>query len=107
MNDGACPLIEEKKSGGGILLKGAQKKMIVVKTAESDVFEEAYFVIRRDAENSHMDMLAEANKIIENCTGGRRKKEKSRLLPKLRDWMFFAGGAGLGGGIAALLFLIF
>ncbi len=89
------------------MLKGAQKKMIVVKTAESNVFEEAYFVVRRDAENSHMDMLAEANKIIENCTGGRRKKEKTKLMPKFRDWVFFAGGAGFGGGIAALLFLIF
>ena len=54
------------------MLKGAQKRMIVVKTADSRLFEEAYFVMRADTSPSGEDMVYEANKIIENCGGKRR-----------------------------------
>lgn len=51
------------------MLKGAQKQMIVVRTRDSRVFEEAHFVIRRGADRQgvdELDLLWEANRIIEN-----------------------------------------
>ena len=49
------------------MIKGAQKRMIVVKTGDSAVFEEAYFVMRSDemAEGkTDKDMISEADRII-------------------------------------------
>ncbi len=50
------------------MLKGAQKQMIVVRTRNSRLFEEAYFVMRRGVgrEADELDMLWEANRIIES-----------------------------------------
>ena len=50
------------------MLRGAQKQMIVVRTRNSRVFEEAYFVVRRGKTMPPVckeDMLWEANRIIE------------------------------------------
>ena len=75
----------EKKEGDG-LVKGAQKQMIVVKTADSRYFDEAYFVLRREVKGARCvgrDMLAEANKILEECgadSHGRRRR-MPRALP--------------------------
>ena len=48
------------------MIRGTQKKMIVVRTHDSRVFEEAYFVMRPERETVHdeSDMLSEANRII-------------------------------------------
>lgn len=54
------------------MLKGAQKRMIVIRTRNSRLFEEAYFVMRRDLPESTRhgsDMLGEANRIIERSLG--------------------------------------
>lgn len=85
------------------MIKGAQKKMIVVKTEESSIFEEAYFVVRRQAEKTHMDMLEEANKIIEDCRCEKSRKEKGRGFIRLRDIFMLCCGAVIGGGGAVLV----
>ena len=59
------------------MLKGAQKKMIVVKTGDSKFFEEAYFVVRNDALCSGGDMVGEANKIIDSCGAKKERKIKN------------------------------
>ncbi len=78
------------------MVKGSQKQMIVVKTAESDVFEEAYFVVRRNATAGRMDMLAEANKIIDSC--GVKGKKRPKIDTKLLAIMLcsFVGGGAVG-----------
>ena len=46
------------------MIKGAQKKMIVIKTDDSTVFEEAYFVIKNEYEGMNdSDIISEATKI--------------------------------------------
>ncbi len=84
------------------MIKGAQKRMIVVKTGDSAVFEEVYFVMRRESSAERLDMLAEANRIIESC-GGNRKRGKSKKLRAI-FWslgIFLCGGA-VGGFISAI-----
>ena len=50
------------------MLRGAQKQMIVIRTHDSRLFEEAYFVVRKPRTGRPAckeDMLWEANRIIE------------------------------------------
>ena len=85
------------------MVRGAQKQMIVVKTQDSAVFEEAYFGVRANARGERLDMLSEANRIVESCGVGKRgaKREEIRL------WLYslgsFAAGGTLGAVIAAVL----
>ncbi len=88
------------------MIKGAQKQMIVVKTGESRWFDEAYFVLRRDVAQKEQDpglLLQEANRILEECTH-RRHKKQLHLLPRV---LFFLSGVAMGTGLSALLFFIF
>jgi hypothetical protein len=88
------------------MIKGAQKSMIVVKTQDSYVFEEAYFVIRRGAEKEKADMVREANRIIEK-SGGRKKDGFKAPVAIAVCLSCFLGGGAIGGAITALVgFLI-
>lgn len=87
------------------MIKGAQKRMYVVKLGEDSLFEEAYFVLKREnAAAPGKDMVSEATKIIRQSTG-----QESSAAPKKRlPWQTFVGFAvGLlsGGGIVAAICL--
>ncbi len=91
------------------MIKGAQKNMIVVKTADSPHFEEAYFVMRTRREAEASDMMAEANRIIEAYVPeGRRGRRKGPLQVKLWQLaILFCGGLLCGGsGVLLLTFLM-
>ena len=91
------------------MIRGAQKRMIVIRTHDSRVFEEAYFVIRRDKDipDGDNDMLTEADRIIRHSTQGiaaishpiTKKDNRRRLISKLA-WLI--GGFLLGSGCTAL-----
>ena len=90
------------------MIRGAQKKMIVVRTHDSRVFEEAYFVVRPDREPppDEGDMLSEANRIIHKSTASPtdplRYSPPSRIKPWLISAAWFLGGLLLGAGGAML-----
>ena len=99
-------LSKERKrpEGGDGLVKGAQKQMIVVKTADSRYFDEAYFVLRREVKGARgdgHDMLAEANKILEECGA---ESHGRRRMP--RAWLLFLGGLLCGALPTLAVFLI-
>ncbi len=75
------------------MIKGAQKRMIVVKTADSKLFEEAYFVMRGDMNVSEGDMVSEANKIIERCNVKRRERARRAPSALLVAIFSFIGGS--------------
>ena len=81
------------------MVKGAQKQMVVLKINDSEVFEEAYFVVRRGAGNIRMDMLSEANRIVEEC-GVRRKKN---MKVSIRSLVFAVASFLAGSVIGAIL----
>ena len=93
------------------MIRGAQKKMIVVRTRNSRMFEEAYFVMRQGADegSQNHDILREANRILEGNLSGygqeRQAKEKRRHLRE-RVLMFLAGLACGGGSVGLLWFLL-
>ncbi len=91
------------------MLRGAKKNMIVIRTRDSRMFEEAYFVMRRDTGVSvnEADMLFEANRILENAsprTDTRPPEAKSsRLGGLVRGLLWFGAGLISGGGSVGLL----
>jgi hypothetical protein len=78
--------------------------MIVVKTTDSSLFEEAYFVVRHDATSERMDMLAEADRIISGCgaRGGKKKKWYAQINIWIISAAAFAGGGVIGAAIAVI-----
>ena len=98
------------------MLKGAQKKMIVVRTKDSRLFEEAYFVMRKDTpeiSRDSGDILWEANRIIERNIGRHddaasplEESQKKQLNCRIKSFFFFAGGLACGGAGSALLFFL-
>ena len=97
------------------MLKGAQKRMIVIRTRNSPLFEEAYFVMRRDlpdAADGGTDMLQEANRIIEHSLGASSallSEQPPRGDRRRWHWLWsvlFAAVGFLTGSLAcALVFL--
>jgi hypothetical protein len=102
------------------MIRGAEKRMIVVRTRDSRMFEEAYFVVRPRAErcmDSEFDMLSEANRILENslngvnceaARAGEAFRGNSSLTRggRLRGLVWFALGLLTGGGVASLLWVL-
>ncbi len=63
------------------MLKGCQKKLIVMKNTGSPMFDEAYFILSENALRAHAserDIINEANRIIRE--GGDRTPRKPQLL---------------------------
>ena len=86
------------------MIKGCQREMIVMQTAESTLFESAYFILRREKRPcGTQDMLAEANRIIGAGNGYFQRHSVRRL----RSLWFFLGGVLCGGAILSLLLLLF
>lgn len=96
------------------MLRGAEKRMIVVRTRDSRMFEEAYFVVRPEADRGggdEPDMLWEANRILESSMAGCRGESgrASSLLSRrgiLRRAVWFLAGLLSGGGVVGLLWLL-
>ena len=84
------------------MIKGAQKQMIVLRTADSRYFDEAYFVLRKELPTPHTttgEMVYEANRILRDCIHALPAPVK----PKKRGWVLFAIGFLLGAVPFALL----
>ena len=95
------------------MLRGAEKRMIVVRTRDSRMFEEAYFVIRPEADRDgreEPDMLWEANRILESSMAGCRGESRGASLPHrggaLRRAVWFLAGLLSGSGVVGLLWLL-
>ncbi len=80
------------------MLKGVQRKLIMLQIRESDLFETAYFVLRENGQNRPHDrneMLNEANRILEENSHSRKRPSLcSYLLPATLGFcagLFFMG----------------
>lgn len=95
-------IINDKNYWGNGMLKGCKKQMIVLRGTGSEIFDEAYFVLKNgvNAETCGGAMLTEANRIVEeNRTG---VKKAARPLDAMKSALFFVCGTLLGAGIALL-----
>ena len=87
-------------------IKGAQKQLVVVRTSDSPFFDEAYFVLRPREETkkrNHRDILAEANRILQDCAPAQTQRKAKRRRP----FLYFLLGDLCGTAIAVLAFFLF
>lgn len=93
------------------MIKGVQRKMIVVKTDNSNVFETAYFVLRSDSDKSKsdaIDMLTEANRIVNEGNDTKKsKKEKKKRFGRFAAFCIFLLGVVFGTAASFLVWLIY
>lgn len=87
------------------MIRGARKQMIVIRTGNSQYFDEAYFVLRRELSNgkeNQTDILNEANRILSESALDPSKRDRHRI----RRWLFFVAGALCGAASATVLALL-
>jgi hypothetical protein len=92
--------------GGSVMsrmLKGCQRRMIVVQGKDKGAFETAYFVLRRESERRSThdgDLLEEANRII-NAQQVRVRRESDARRRKWYGWALWLFGVlvGVGGSL--------
>ena len=74
------------------MLRGCQREMVMLRTEDSEIFESAWLVLRREKRVPTADeMLAEANRII-GLSGARRSQKRGVG----RLFLAFAAGALTG-----------
>lgn len=87
------------------MLKGCQRKMIMMPTRDSSLFETAYFVLKEEAEArrpGRQEMLFEAMRILEeNSLSG-----KSPVYSRRHLLFAFLYGALLGALVLAVVLLL-
>ena len=98
------------------MIKGCQKNVIWLRNTESEIFEQAYFILSDTAsrkKKSEGDIIAEARRIIEQSPCGnyfasptvcsRVKRKLPSAVVKLA--FFFLGATAAGVPLALLFFL--
>ena len=92
-------------------MRGCQKKVVYFKNTGSKIFDEAYFVISDKPENKRVisdDMIAEANRIIEECSFERKIKGEKKGFKRLKFLLKLSAAFVLGTITSAVVsFLIF
>ena len=89
------------------MVRGCQKKIVYLKNTGSEVFDEAYFLVRDDASTSvcECDMIKEANRILDECIAIEERCGKGQLIIDFikRTALPFLCGAALGIIVAILI----
>ena len=89
------------------MLKGCQKQMIVLHGTGSEIFEEAYFILkpgRGGSDKTKAAMLLEANRIVEECRTAGRGGVTRRV--GLYSVLIFVAGVVLGAGLILLAWVL-
>lgn len=92
------------------MIKGCQKKIIMINDTGSDVFDQAYFIVKdneNDRKLSKTDMIREANRIIEeNLLGAYFCGSKTNGRKKEYGRFVFFLGALCGGAFVGILWAV-
>ena len=103
-----------------MLLKGVNKRVIVIKNPESEIFEEAYFIVKNKSifnQARENEMVLEANRIIsdysrqQKISAGENKGKNEKKTPGFSDEELFdeidffeKGGAGDADKLSKLVY---
>lgn len=83
-------------------MRGCQRKIIVLRGTDSEIFDEAYFLLRKDFDRKRQDedaLLREAQRLVESNTTRQRTKSRPR-------WLLFTAGMLAGGALFLLVAVI-
>lgn len=88
----------EKPQGGQQMIKGLNKRVIVVKSPDGELFEEAIFIIREDVLRLRRDtdVLAEAQRVAGDYLK-RNLQHRNPIIAKLTPRFYLAAGAAATG----------
>ncbi|MBR2972082.1 MAG: hypothetical protein IKC61_04050 [Clostridia bacterium] len=84
------------------MVRGCQKKIIYLKNTGSEVFDEAYFIVKDNTKCDVMgecDMVEEANRILDNVISCRMSGEKIDRIKKFIKVKILPFTAGIIIGI--------
>ena len=89
------------------MLKGIQKRIIVIKTQKDSCFESAFFIIRSEKERNCDEnaIITEAQRIIADGERARKKKNKRSAGKRAVAAIILALACGMVCGAAAVLIL--
>lgn len=88
------------------MVRGYQKRVIHLKNTESDAFEEAFFLVsERGAVMCERQLIAEANRIIEESVSDGRKRNKG-IRKAVAVILAFIGGVTLSSLFWILLTIV-
>ena len=83
-------------------MRGCERKIIMLKGTNSEIFDEAYFLIRRDfKEEKGAEIVREAQRIVDMNTTRRRARSKRKS-----ERIAFAVGVFVGFAVGLLWLLI-
>ena len=90
---------------GGIMLKGVNRRVVVVKAEKGSPFEAVYMVLKQGNGAAEEDILREADRIASKGLSADKGGSGGRKMP---TWSIFAvgalsGAAAIGGGMLVLL----
>ena len=92
------------------MVRGCQKKIIYLKNTRSDIFDEAYFVIKEDMIErmpaDDTDMVKEASRIIDENDIFIREKYISKT-PAIKPFAAFLAGVCAAVSAVMLIYFIF
>lgn len=85
------------------MVKGCEKRMVLVKNTGSELFEEAYFILnnKKASRVTRYDMIKEANRIAGEYSNTPYEERRPRALP------VFLSGMAIGIAMSWLVTCIF
>lgn len=86
------------------MIKGCQRRIVMVKNPKSALFEEAYFILREECaseEPDNDDIVGEAEKII--SAYAEKKTRKKRKSFSIAELLFFISGTLISGIVYAII----
>ncbi|MBR7184421.1 MAG: hypothetical protein IKD37_02310 [Clostridia bacterium] len=89
------------------MVKGCQRRIILLRETGSAIFEEAYFLVKPEqADASEQRMIAEANRIIEENLITRSRTGRRRKSAWQQGLWHYAAGVCSGGALTGLLWAL-
>ena len=85
------------------MIKGCHRNIVFLKDTGSELFDEAYFILKPNAKDKkEADIISEATKIVNSLDDG----SKNKVNGKLSKLISFLIGTLLGGSIMLIIHLV-
>ena len=88
---------------GGIMLKGVNRRVVVVKAERGSPFEAVYMVLKQGSRATEGDILKEADRIASQGLSADSRRDGGRMLP---HWAVFVSGALSGAATVGVVMLV-
>ena len=99
---------KEKEERCGAVVRGCEKRIYYVKNTDSEIFDEAYLILRRQEKGRRIpprDIELEAMRIVNGASGGKCRKSDG-VEGKLGNLKAFFAGAVLSAVTIGIVSLI-